>query len=280
MIERVIDCLDLDQIAESGQCFRWQKTGKNSYEVIAFDRYLRITGNGNHFSFSCDNEEFEKIWEEYLDLKTDYKALKEMMADTEDEFIKKAMDYGAGIRILKQDLWEMILSFIISQNNNIPRIKKIIEKLCEQFGKPVYFKGALVGYSFPAPEAFLGLNTEDLKGLGLGYRDKYVLSAADWYVSERERDVKKLFACESTDEQRKILMDGICGVGKKVANCILLFGLQKKDCCPVDTWMKKLFDEDYGGNTPSWVNSDYAGVFQQYAFYYKKNEGSRLIRGE
>ncbi len=273
MLTRMIDSLDLKQIAESGQCFRWRKLSENTYGLIAFGRYLEITQKGNQFCFSCGEDEFQEIWEEYLDLRMDYESIKMQFSDKGDVFLEKAVRWGAGIRILKQELWEVMISFIISQNNNIPRIRKNIEALCGKFGRPVYAGNQFRGYAFPAPEALSELSLADFKELGLGYRDKYIMSAAKWYVREQNRDVLRLLTCKNTEEQKSILKNGICGVGEKVANCILLFGLYKLDVCPVDTWMRKLIEEDYAGVRPVWMDSGYAGLYQQYAFYYKRERG-------
>lgn len=274
MYTKIIENLDLKQIADSGQCFRWQEISENTYAVIAFERYLKITQHGNRFAFHCMEEEFEAVWKEYLDLDTDYGALKKLTMDSDDAFLKQAVSYGTGIRILRQDLWEMIVSFIISQNNNIPRIRKNIEALCAKFGKPICEEGLLRGYSFPSAEVLAAQTPMDFKELGLGYRDKYILNAAEWYVREKDGEVLRLRTCHHAEEQKEILKNGICGVGEKVANCIVLFGLHGLETCPIDTWMKKLIEEDYGSVRPEWMESRYAGVYQQYAFYYKRDRRS------
>lgn len=271
MYTKIIADLDLKQIADSGQCFRWQKISEDTYAVIAFEHYLEITQHGNEFAFYCTQEEFEAVWKDYLDLDTDYEALNRQIRDGEDAFLKQAVRYGTGIRILRQDLWEVIVSFIISQNNNIPRIRKNIEALCAKFGKPVREGGQLQGYSFPAASVLAAQTLADFKELGLGYRDKYILSAAEWYVREKDGAVMRLKTCHHADEQKEILKNGICGVGEKVANCIVLFGLHGMDACPIDTWMKRLIAENYACVQPEWTKSAYAGLYQQYAFYYKRD---------
>lgn len=270
MHTEIIRNMDLRQIAESGQCFRWNEIETDKYGVIALGKYLEISQQGDCFEFACTDEEFEKMWRSYLDLDTDYGALMKKAPDKNDEFLTEAFKYGSGIRILRQDFFETFISFIISQNNNIPRIRKNIEGLCERFGEPVYKNGELKGYSFPPAEVLAGLTVDDLKGLSLGYRDRYIICAAQWYIREKDGEVSRLFLDISTEEKKKILK-GICGVGEKVANCVILFGLHGMDRCPIDTWIKKLISEDYGGDKPRWMESEYAGLYQQYAFYYKRS---------
>ncbi len=262
--------LDLKQIADSGQCFRWNEIEADRYGLIAFGKYLEITQCGDRFVFDCSDDEFEQVWKPYLDLNTDYEALMRLTPDKADLFMAEAFKYGSGIRILRQDFFETLISFIISQNNNIPRIRKNIEGLCERFGDKVFTEGELKGYSFPKPEVLASQTLESLAGLGLGYRDKYIISAANWYLTEKDGLCKTLMSDICADEKRKILKS-ILGVGDKVANCIILFGLYGLDCCPIDTWIKKLISEDYNGVKPAWMDSPYAGLYQQYAFYYKRS---------
>lgn len=245
-----INHMNLDQIANSGQCFRWKKLNEDTYGIPAFNRYLEISQNGNLFTLSCDEDEWNFIWKNYFDVETDtdYDEVERIIMESNDEFLKTAYQYGSGIRILRQDLWEVIISFIISQNNNIPRIKKSIEKLCDE-----------VGGRFPT---FCELAKMDLSDKGLGYRDKYIKDACDFY-SNWNWFQEKL-------PERKDLLE-IYGVGNKIADCICLFALHKLDSFPIDTHIKKIIDREYNGNLPEWANSKYAGLFQQYIFYYELN---------
>ena len=262
--------LDLKQIAESGQCFRFKQEDDKTFSVIAFGRYLKVSQEQTRLIFSCDEQEFDKLWRSYFDLDTDYGLLCENILKGEDDFMKRAVMYGSGIRILRQELWEMFISFIISQNNNIPRIKKSIESLCESFGRPIVIEGKVMGYSFPEPEALADLELSELAGLSLGYRDRYIIEASRWYVKEREGIVRELYGMDAV-KQKETLKKCVLGIGEKVANCIVLFGLHTLSACPIDTWMKKLIEEDYGKLRPAWMNDEYAGVYQQYAFYYKRD---------
>lgn len=257
-MEVKIDHMDLDQIANSGQCFRWKKLNDNTYGVPAFDRYLEISQNNNVFVLSCDENEWKKYWKFYFDVDTDtdYDEVENFIMESNDEFLKTTYEYGSGIRILRQDLWEVIISFIISQNNNIPRIKKSIEKLCNE-----------VNGKFPSCYEILDMNLTDK---GLGYRDKYLEDACRWWIWEGEYAEPRL---RHTKEPKKYLLE-IKGVGNKVADCICLFGLHNLKAFPVDTHIKDIIDREYNGELPEWVENKYSGLFQQYLFNYELNNKS------
>lgn len=254
-----IDHMNLNQIANSGQCFRWQQINDNTYKIPAFGRELTISQDGDLFTLSCDETEWNSIWRNYFDLDTNYNEVEKIIMNTNDDFLKTAYQFGRGIRILRQDLWEVIISFIISQNNNIPRIKKSIEKLCsETDGK--------------FPNCF-DIYHMDLSNKGLGYRDNYLKDAACWYL---DLGIYKNLKQQHTDSLHQYLML-IKGVGEKVANCICLFGLHRLNSFPIDTHIKKIMDREYNGKMPEWVDSKYAGLFQQYLFYYDLNHKRRVI---
>lgn len=260
MIIRKIPNFNLEQIADSGQCFRWKKLEDNKYRIIAYGKCLLAVQDGETVYFNCDEEEFNSIWYKYFDMDTDYAAVIAGI-DKNDTFLMKAAEYAGGIRILNQELWEMVISYIISQNNNIPRIKKSIEKLCTTFGKAISDDE----YSFPNVAELRGVNAEMLSGMGLGYRDRYL---ADFFENEFDSVIKEL-SDKDYDEAMKYLMS-FNGIGKKVANCICLFALHKVEACPVDTWIQKIIDDEYSGVMPEWMQSKYAGIYQQYVFYYKR----------
>lgn len=250
-----IDHMDLDQIANSGQCFRWKKLNNNTYGIPAFNRYLEISQDGDMFTLSCDENEWNNTWKNYFDIDTNYNEAERIVMEFDDEFLKAAYQFGSGIRILRQDLWEVIVSFIISQNNNIPRIKKSIEKLCNADENNGMFPN------------FVEVGLMDLSGIGLGYRDEYLKDAAFWWADRAgciERELR------TSENPRKILKE-VKGVGNKVADCICLFGLHCLDAFPIDTHIKNIIDREYNGEMPEWINSEYAGLFQQYIFYYELN---------
>lgn len=253
-----INHMNLDQIANSGQCFRWKKLNENTYGIPAFNRYLEISQNGNLFTLSCNEDEWNFIWKNYFDVETDtdYDEVEKIIMKSNDEFLKTAYQYGNGIRILRQDLWETIVSFVISQNNNIPRIKKSIEKLCDE-----------VEGRFPD---YYEIEEMNLSDKGLGYRDKYLKDAVDWWKWHEMiwEETKYGEVCKET------LLE-IKGIGNKVADCICLFALHKLDAFPIDTHIKKIIDREYNGKIPEWSNSKYAGLFQQYIFYYELNHKNK-----
>ena len=250
-----IDHMNLHQIANSGQCFRWQQINDNAYKIPAFSKELTITQDGDLFTLSCDENEWNSLWKNYFDVDTDtdYIEVEDVIMSTNDDFLKDAYRFGSGIRILRQDLWEVIISFIISQNNNIPRIKKSIQKLCDE-----------VGGRFPNR---FELSRIDLSNKGLGYRDKYLINAVIWDLWEFSDPLLVL----NTIENPKIELMKIKGIGNKVADCICLFALHRLNSFPQDTHIKKIIDREYNGEMPEWVNSKYAGLFQQYLFYHEIN---------
>lgn len=238
-----IQHLDLKQIAESGQCFRWKRVngseekGENTeagilYEIPAFRKKLRVMQRGEWFTFFCGEKEFQEIWSPYLDLDTPYEEFLSSV-DEEDDFLRAAAQYGSGIRILRQDPWETAVSFIISQCNNIPRIKGCIEKICTYFGEE--------GYHFPSPERLAGLEGEELllfrKGCSLGYRDEYILNFAK-KVAEGSFSLEECGRLPYEDCVRELR--SMQGIGQKVADCIALYGFHKIDAFPIDVHMKKI----------------------------------------
>lgn len=267
MITKEIDYLNLKQIAESGQCFRWRKLDDDKYMIPAFGRCLTISQSDNRFEMSCDEKEFEEIWSDYFDLHTDYGEIIGRI-DSSDKFLKAAAEYGKGIRILNQELWETIISFIISQNNNIPRIKGSIEKLCSRYNvQSPYNEDTDICMIPHLSDIEAHGGRESLSDLGLGYRDEYIWLMCNY--ENEHHDFEEYMRSLDYEQSLKYLMS-FKGVGKKVANCICLFGLHHLDACPIDVWMKKIIDDEYGGIMPAWMTDKYAGVYQQYTFFYKR----------
>ena len=263
----------LKQICESGQCFRLKlleetedTDGKihRRYGLPAFERYLEIRQCGCRIDFSCSKEEFDDIWKDYFDLEEDYGRLIASI-DPEDHYLLKAASFGSGIRILKQDLWEMIISFIISQQNNIKRIRKCIELLCYKYGVQYQTESGEIYYSFPAPEALANAQIEELYACNLGYRSRYIKETAS-AVCKGEVELAKLFTMDYQEAAKELCR--LCGVGTKVANCICLFALHKTDAFPVDTHINKVLQRYYPDGFPFEKYPGYAGSLQQYIFYY------------
>lgn len=255
-----IENFNIGQIADSGQCFRMNRhpSKPNTYVLIANNRYIEIEQNPNN-NIVCfhgvSEQEFKSIWFDYFDLSTDYSKIIASI-DKDDEYLQAAVNAGSGIRILHQNLWETMVSFIISQNNNIPRIKSSIEKLCETCGtKKVAYGNEY--YCFPTPEQ-LSIE-ENLKPARLGYRERYLLKLSNDVLSGNVM----LAEIKAKEQLLKI-----CGIGEKVANCIMLFGLHDLTGFPIDVWIKRVIDLHYNGNFPIERYSGYAGVIQQYIFNY------------
>lgn len=258
----ILPLFELRDTLDCGQAFRWAPVddSEKTWKGVAFSRVLTIERTDNSIIFHCSKDDFENIWAEYFDLFTDYEEIKYKLSEL-SPVLKEACEFSPGIRILKQDPWEAICSFIISQNNNIPRIKGIVGRLCENFGEKLE-EGF---YSFPSAEKISKLCEEDLASIRSGFRAKYILAGANSCLDESFiNDVYTL----STDEARKKLMT-VKGIGPKVADCALLFGFYRMDAFPVDTWMKKAMAELLPDVDPS-VFGNYAGIAQQYIFNYAR----------
>ena len=260
-------CFSAKQTFECGQCFRWNiAPGSEEYIGVAFGTPARIgvTENGLIRIHSFPGS-FQTIWQNYLDLDRDYDTIRENISI--DFNTCSAAAFGAGIRILRQEPWEALCSFILSQCNNIPRIKGIVETLCRLYGEPLEFEGKLL-YTFPDAERIATLDEAKLAPLRAGYRTPYVLAAARWIAEGRLNP--SILSDMSTADAKKALML-LPGVGEKVASCVLLFGLHKLDAFPVDVWVRRALDKLYGGAfDPAAAFGEYAGVAQQYIFYHAR----------
>ena len=269
------DYINLKQIAESGQCFRWKKMCPGRYFVISDGRAACFFQEKTGIRILCKSKD-EAYFRRYLDLDTDYGKVIEQI-DKADAFLTGAAQMGKGIRILRQDLWEMIISFIISQRNNIPRIMKSIDALCEKLGEKIIFdyEGEyLVGYSFPSPEVIVGADLSEFK---FGYREKYIRQTAE-DILEGKFDlekVEKAVKIEETPEKVKEMLKQLKGVGEKVASCIQLFGLHQLSLFPIDTWIAKVEKLYYNGHFPVEKYKDTAGIMQQYLFFRVREDADK-----
>ena len=269
MILEIKDDFDPRLIAESGQCFRWNKTGVGKYRLIATDKCLNIENViDNIYNLDCDENEYNSFWADYLDMSESYAFIRERINDFGDEFLMKAAKAEKGIRILRQDPWEMIISFIISQNRNINAIKKSIELLCEFCGEKLKDSFGNEYYAFPKPKEILSLTDEQLIECKLGYRDKYVRRAAE-DVCEGVVDIEALKLLD--DEGLFKSLVSMYGIGKKVASCVALFGFHRMNFFPEDVWIKRVLKEQYQNGYPFERYSPYNGVYQQYMFDYYRN---------
>jgi len=243
--------------------------GKESYYLIAYGRYLRLTQlDENTVMLGCSEEEYHRLWKSYFDLDYDYGRIISEIQSGDDEFLKKAVEYGKGIRILRQEAFEVLISFIISKNKNIPAIKNCIEAICACFGERRMSPDGAVYYTFPEPEVLASADKQLLRSLKTGYRDEYIIRASKAVV-EGSLDLDRL--CYCSYEEAVISLKQVYGIGDKVANCIALFGLHQIDGFPVDVWIKRVIDEIYGGSFPKEKYRGYAGIVQQYMFYYMRH---------
>ncbi len=256
---------DLARTFECGQCFRWNADEDGSYTGVAMRRAARIRKDDGRFYITGMLDDFEIIWRSYFDLDRDYQSIRRSLCV--DDYMSECAEYGMGIRILRQDKWEALCSFILSQNNNIPRIKKIIELLCRLFGDPITFNGRTF-YTFPPAEKLASVSAGDLAPLRSGYRAPYILEAAS-AVAEGRLDLEALSA--GAPEEALTALRKMNGIGDKVANCVVLFGLHMLDAFPVDTWIRKAIVENYGRSFDPSVFGAYAGLAQQYIFHYARN---------
>ncbi|MEE1330759.1 MAG: DNA-3-methyladenine glycosylase [Acutalibacteraceae bacterium] len=255
------DGLNLPNTLDCGQAFRWSLKDNGRWCGAAYGKYLELSKepDGTVVLYNTDENDFESIWKYYFDLERDYKAINGILC--KDETLKKAAAFSSGIRILNQEPWETLCSFIISQNNNIKRIKGIIQRLCENFGNDM---GGW--FSFPSPDKLAVLSEEDLAVLRSGFRAKYILDAAR-KVSSGEIDLEYLKGV-SCDDSRNALMQ-IKGVGPKVADCVSLFSLCHIDAFPKDVWIKRAMQVLFKGELPENARP-YAGIAQQYIFFYAR----------
>lgn len=248
--------LSLAQTLECGQCFRWERQEDGSYAGIAGGRWLRVSED------SLADVLRDKFWAHYFDMELDYDAVRRSLSRM-DPVLAEAACYAPGIRILNQDPWETLCSFILSQANNIPRIRGLVRRICLLCGPAI--GGGHRG--FPSAAAVSGLSEKDLRAAGCGFRAAYVLDAARKTASG-EID----FAClrEMPLEQAREKLTSVAGVGPKVADCTLLYGLHRLEAFPMDVWMKRAMKSLFPGRTPADFGR-YAGVAQQYIFHYSRN---------
>lgn len=260
------DDFDLEKIASCGQCFRAKSFDGGLYRFISGDHVIYIKKmEDNQYSVSCTDKEWRDIWTSYFDLERSYKDLYFEEREKHD-YIRKAMDCGRGIRILRQDPWEMLVTFIISQRKSIPAISKSVETLAEKYGHPIKTEHEIL-YSFPTPEEMAGATEDELQGCGLGYRVPYICDAIQ-KVSSGALNLSALADC--SDEELFEGLQTVHGIGKKVANCICLFGYGRVARVPVDVWISRAV-EDCGGEDPFTRFENNAGIIQQFVFYYMIN---------
>jgi len=274
---KIKDLTDFDPIHtfDCGQCFRWTRLENGNWRGIVRGIPVEVSWDGRDLTFYDTTEEiFLKVWYPYFDLGRDYGEIKRILT-ADDPVMARAIAFGEGMRLLRQDFDETLISFIISQNNGIPRIKKIIESLCTHFGEPIQYHDNTC-YTIPSMARLGGLTDEEIRAVRAGYRDKYILKAAR-QMTDKLVDSCLLESC-STNEARKAILQ-LSGVGPKVCDCILLFAGIKYDVFPVDRWVSRVMAELYLGYEAGYDElTEYArerfgplaGFAQQYLFYYAR----------
>ncbi|MBR5517134.1 MAG: 8-oxoguanine DNA glycosylase [Firmicutes bacterium] len=270
---------NLDHIFDCGQCFRWEKQEDGSYIGPALGKVIKISTEGKEGDVkvtfdNCSEADYEELWKDYLDMERDYTSIKKILTDG-DQVLAKAADFGYGIRILKQDFWETVVSFIISQNNNIPRIKGCIESICKSHGELLGEYGGREYFAIPTPEVMASLTIEDLEEAKLGYRARYLIETAKEMLKEGgpEAVKQRLVASANPIEE----LQAFTGIGPKVAACISLFGLARMDAFPIDVWMRRVMSQLYDIDEKDVKTmkayaadhfGEHGGIAQQYLFYY------------
>ena len=276
-----IKSFELADIFECGQCFRWSKQEDGSYTGVFKGNVMNVQKHGDTVTFKgiC-NGNIKEIVEDYFDLKRNYEEIKSRLEKIDDN-VKTSIQYGKGIRILNQDLWEMIISYIISANNNIPRIKGIIERISKNYGKEIQFQGEKY-YTFPSLEELKDVTVEEYRKLGAGFRDIRLYETVHMLL-DKKVDLDEMQKNPNTMEVREQLLT-LSGVGPKVADCILLFSTLKRfEVFPIDVWVRRVMNELYIKNEDETkINKKeieklaqekfgkLAGIAQQYLFYWKR----------
>ncbi|GAA0071422.1 DNA glycosylase [Clostridium sardiniense] len=277
---------DIKQILECGQCFRWEKKAELDYIVIAYGRVIEVVQEDDKVTILNSNEEdFKNIWFEYFDLERDYSKIKEELS--KDEILKKSVDYGYGIRILNQEPFELVISFIVSARNSIPSIKKTIKKISERWGTEIEYKGEKF-YTFPTPEMLKDATEDEIRETGASFRSKYIVDT----VANINNDLDNLEGVYNleritslTDDECHTALQEFKGVGAKVADCIMLFSMSKYSAFPVDVWVKRAMMHFYNAEEGS-LNKirifarnefkDLSGFAQQYLFYYARENNIKI----
>ena len=275
-----ISSFEPKHIFECGQCFRWKEENDNSYTGIFGKNVINVKKENNQIIFKgISDGNIEEVCKNYFDLNRDYEMIKEKLSKV-DNNLKTSIKYGNGIRILNQDLWETLISFIISANNNIPRIKGIIERISKKYGEKIEYNKKEY-YTFPTPEELSKASVSDLRNLGLGFRDKRIYETTK-IVVENPNLLEELINEKDIDVLRNKLLE-FPGVGPKVADCIMLFSLNKIEVFPIDVWVRRVMNDLYIKNENEEKVSklqieklarekygNLAGIAQQYLFYWRR----------
>lgn len=277
---------NIKQILECGQCFRWEKKSELDYIVIAYGRVIEVVQDGDKVTILNSNkEDFNNIWLTYFDLERDYSKIKEELS--KDEILKKSVDFGYGIRLLNQDPFELVISFIISARNSIPSIKKTIKKISERWGEKIEYNGE-VFYTFPTPEMLKDITEDEIRETGASFRSKYIVDTV-YRINEDLENSDGIYNLDRitslTDDECHVALQEFKGVGAKVADCIMLFSMSKYSAFPVDVWVKRAMMHFYNAEEGS-LNKirifardkfkGLSGFAQQYLFYYARENNIKI----
>ncbi len=274
-----LECFDVAAVFDCGQAFRFLPVENSAHDCeyggAAFGRYITVAQDGSTVTvYGAEEEDFYNIWVPYLGLDFDIEgARRDILARSDNPALAEAVEYGKGIRILRQEKWETLCSFIISQNNNIPRIRGLIGTLSKNLGTKIESTDELAErsgdiYSFPTPEAVMNAGADALRGMKFGFRAPYIFDAAS-KVASGELDLEAVASAKTTAEAADMLMT-VKGVGPKVAACTLLFGFDRTDAFPVDVWVKRVIEKYFPAPFNAASLGAYAGLAQQYLFYYER----------
>ena len=276
MVIRKLDFFNMHKIADSGQAFRIRDIDGSHTELVAFGRYLQVADlEDGSFAFSCSEKDFEQIWSQYFDLGRDYTAAAASV-DPSDTYLSDAAAFSEGIRILKQEPFETVISYIISQRRSIPSITTSVERISALCGKKIkapklsapFVKPLHEEYfAFPSPSELASLSLGQIEGTGVGYRAPYITQAAAGFASGLI-DTDSLAALDDDDLYKALT--AMYGVGTKVANCVMLFAFARTSRFPVDVWIQRIVDRYYGGSFDCSRYPDTAGIMQQFMFYYER----------
>ncbi|MCL1844156.1 MAG: DNA-3-methyladenine glycosylase 2 family protein [Defluviitaleaceae bacterium] len=259
-----VRCFNLAQTLDNGQAFRWLETDKGKFSGVAKGRRLELFSEGENLVLrDVSPEEFETVWKDYFDFSRNYTNLREKLSAWGGDVLRDALAFSPGLRLMRQDVWEILISFILSQNSNIPRIKKMISLLCEFFGE----KLPCGAFAFPTPETLAALSPKNLAPIKCGYRAGYIIDAACKTAGGLFNP--SVLAALSSDEIKDSLLK-IHGVGPKVAECVLLYGFGRVERFPLDVWMKRVMSQFYPTGFPSEIKN-YSGIAQQFLFHYARN---------
>ena len=277
---------NIKQILECGQCFRWDKVGEMNYIIVAFGKVLEILQEEDKVTFlNTNKEDFETIWFKYFDLERDYDAIKAALSF--DDTLKSSVEYGYGIRLINQEAFELLISFIISARNSIPSIKKTILKISQRWGNEIQYKGNIY-YTFPTPEMLKDATEDEIRETGASFRSKYIVDTVknvndDLNNPDGTYNLERIISL--SDDECHTALQAFKGVGAKVADCIMLFSMGKQSAFPVDVWVKRAMMHFYNAEEGS-LNKirifgrtkfgQYAGFAQQYLFYYARENGIKL----